>query len=65
MVPASLIKLLASGSPLIAAALNSIGIRVAPEVVGTWTELVVWVVALLVFFSPSFRAWLKFREDAK
>lgn len=65
MVPASLVTLLRSGSPLIAAALNSVGVRIAPEVVTDWTELIIWVIALLVFFSPSFPAWLKFREDAK
>lgn len=60
----SITKLLTSVSPLIVAALAQLGIYVTAAAIDVWINIVIWVIAAATTFSPSFRAWLNFREDA-
>lgn len=58
-------KLLAAGSPLIAAFLTQIGLVITETEVNTYMNLIMWGIAVLSMLVPSVRAWLNHKENAQ
>ncbi len=51
--------------PLLVAAGAQFGISWTEAQVEVWVNIALWVIAFASMISPSFRAWVEFREDSK